>query len=613
MLTLLGDLAWLALLVAALWAPGDGLVRVLGDRCPAAARGFPATFGLGMGLWSLGLFALASSHGLVRPVLGALVGLGAAWGTWRLARFLAGWRPFPARRWRVAEGIAAASAVAAVAVVLELAAFPTLAWDEAVYHLRLPALYLREGRFAAPRFLFCAHWPQGMEMLYAVALLLRGPALAKLLHAACGIVLAFETYRLARRASPPAAAMGAALLVAASPLVLWEARTAYVDLAVALYVLLAFGALLRAGEDEQRRAHLLLAGVFLGFAAGVKLTAWTGALALGALWLIHALRRRERRREALPGLVLIGLPALVVAAPWHLKSWIETGNPVYPLLYSVFGGADWSADLAARATAWNQGIGMGRSPADFALLPLRVFALGGKGYDRFDGELGVYWLAVAAFAVWAGRRSRLARWSLAAGALLFVLWAAGPQQARFLLPLLALLALAAAAAVGERSHADGWRRLRQAFALAASALVVVAAAPLALEAGRHLQARRQAGPHLQELLAPAQIRFLEASTPADAKVLFLNNNRVYPLTREAVADTTFEASQIAEWLRPLRSAAEVDETLRRERFTHVLWERVDWGIDWPRPLLDLLADPHSAPRVWESPDGRFTVYALAPL
>jgi hypothetical protein len=29
--------------------------------------------------------------------------------------------------------------------------------------------------------------------------------------------------------------------------------------------------------------------------------------------------------------------------PWLVKNLMETGNPVYPLAYSLFGGADWDA------------------------------------------------------------------------------------------------------------------------------------------------------------------------------------------------------------------------------------------------------------------------------
>ena len=37
--------------------------------------------------------------------------------------------------------------------------------------------------------------------------------------------------------------------------------------------------------------------------------------------------------------------------PWLLKNTFETGNPVFPLAGSIFGGADWDASLHAKFAA----------------------------------------------------------------------------------------------------------------------------------------------------------------------------------------------------------------------------------------------------------------------
>lgn len=609
MLELAVDVACLGLLLLALWAPADLVLRALGARAPAMAREVPSAVALGMGAWSLLLFTLAACGALTRPVLLALFALGAVWGGARLAGWLMRRRSGggddrrPALWWWLAlPGLAAG------AVALEAASYPTIGWDDATYHLRLPALYLRHGGFVSPRFLLYAHWPQGMEMLYGLGLAVRGPALAKLLHAACGILLAVAAYRLARRAASPLASLGAVLLLAASPLLAEEARFAYVDLAVSLFFLLALGAALRALEGRESSGHLVLAGVFLGLATSTKLTAWMGVAAVCLMVSTVLVRRGEGRRVPAAMTALV-LPAIALALPWHVKSWLETGNPVFPLLYGVFGGAGWSADLAARAAAWQRSIGMGRSPADFLLLPFRVFILGSKGYSRFDGALGIYWPGVAVFAAWAGRRQAIPRQAMFAAAALFILWALGPQQVRFLLPALAPCAVAAAVAAGElarrfpRAHAD------LAFVAAAAALLVIGLAPRLSDAARELRLKFEVA-DLAARLEPPALAFLETQTPAGARVLFLNNNRVYPLTREAIADSTFEVSQIAEWLRPATTVDEVGELLGREGVTHVLLERVDWGIDWPRPLLQLLEGGGRARQVFATRDGRFVVFEL---
>ncbi len=47
---------------------------------------------------------------------------------------------------------------------------------------------------------------------------------------------------------------------------------------------------------------------------------------------------------------LMGL--VLTTGPWLLKNTLQTGNPVYPLLWSVFGGSDWDAELHER---WRNG------------------------------------------------------------------------------------------------------------------------------------------------------------------------------------------------------------------------------------------------------------------
>ncbi len=70
------------------------------------------------------------------------------------------------------------------------------------------------------------------------------------------------------------------------------------------------------------------------------------------------------RRSGFIELVLFGAGVLVAVGPWLVKNAVETGNPVYPLAYSVFGGegrdaamdAQWRSGHAAKtygsATEW---------------------------------------------------------------------------------------------------------------------------------------------------------------------------------------------------------------------------------------------------------------------
>lgn len=49
---------------------------------------------------------------------------------------------------------------------------------------------------------------------------------------------------------------------------------------------------------------------------------------------------------------IYSLGVLLAVGPWLVKNAVETGNPVYPLLWTVFGGRDWDAELNAK---WKAG------------------------------------------------------------------------------------------------------------------------------------------------------------------------------------------------------------------------------------------------------------------
>jgi hypothetical protein len=91
-----------------------------------------------------------------------------------------------------------------------------------------------------------------------------------------------------------------------------------------------------ARNDSQRRGLAILAGGFLGMAAGVKLTGGIAAIGLGAgFWLLAPGPVTASERARVTGWCVAGLG--IAFAPYLLKNLVAMGNPVYPLLASYFG------------------------------------------------------------------------------------------------------------------------------------------------------------------------------------------------------------------------------------------------------------------------------------
>lgn len=597
---------------ALVWLPGNALHRrLVRSTDPDPLRPL-AAFTFGAALWIALTFTLAAGGFLHRAAVGVAAGLFLVFG---LATWLRCGAPRPSLPARPrAQALAAAAALTTVLVpLLLLALSPQIAWDADVYHLTLPRRFIDAGGFVPAPFLVYAHWPLNTELLFAVAMLAGDYVLAKLVHLGFGLLVFAALMRGCRAFHQPASGWLAIALVLANPVVIFEMRAAYVDLAYTFFFLVAFFAVHRALEHrEEAKGDLLVAGVACGLIAGIKVTGLAAAVVIGTLAVIGTLPRPPFRRLALR----FALPTLLLAMPWMLKAAWETGDPFYPLLHRWLGGPGWSAALTAQFQAWQQGIGMGREPIDYLLLPLRVILRGGPGYDHFDGRLTPLWIVFLPLAL-LGMRLPLVRRALGCAGLYFLLWSLSSQQMRFLIPILPLLALAAAVSCVERLRALAPRR-RQALgwvALAATLAFLLTTHAQVLGAGLksgRIYLLASGGEALRQSVVPPVFAHIDDTLPAAAKLLFLNTNRGFHCQRDYVADSFFEASQIADWLRPAEDLTALRARLDDMGITHILIERRQWGIAYPEPLLELLGDSRQAVPHFRSPDGRHILLALQP-
>jgi hypothetical protein len=560
----------------------------------------------------LALFALAAA-GALRPLaLAALALAFAVAAAWARHRF-GGARGEP-----LDAGVLAAVALATAPFWLAALGYQ-VGGDAVTYHLSLPKRYLAAGGFTDVPISVYAIWPHATELLFALAMEMRDYTLAVALHTAFGALSLYAAFAACRAAGRPAAGWIAAPLALANPVFLFELGVAYVDLAYAFFFTAGVVFVARALRTRPADSGALaLAGVCGGALAGIKLTGALGAAAIAAPALPRAvalLRGGESRRTALLA-ACFAAPAAALALPWLIRSAVATGNPVHPFLYGVFGGPDWSDALAAQFARWQRGIGMGRAPIDYALLPVRVLLEGGPDYAHFGGRMGPHWLALVPLACALGWREPLVRAALGASAVYFAAWALGSQQMRFLIPLVPVLALACAfaldAAIDRFATRDGARRgLRVAFAVLALSFAISGARAHYAQALAVLPTLRSDAATRRAAAVDPVFRWVDAELPRDARVLMLDTNQTFFLERDALADSFFEASQLADWLRDARSPDEVRARLTARGVTHVLRDRRhDWGIAWPPALQALLSDESHVKLRYRSPDGRVEVFEL---
>lgn len=335
----------------------------------------------------------------------------------------------------------------ALALIESLAPPSQLDWDGLAYHLAVPKMYLSHHSIFYVPFISHSNFPFLTEMLYTVGLSFGSTAAAKLFHFWMYVASAAGIYSLCRRHFSPLTGVVGALLFMSAPVVFWEAGVAYTDITTGLYVALAVYALLNWGETGST-PWLVVCGLVGGFALGTKVLAGVPILAL-CLWILIAAGASHGWGRGLRLSLVVGGIVLLVGSPWYVKSYVYTGNPVYPFLYDVFGGKFWSQEAAAAYRGAQLAFGMGRGVGDLLLLPWNLTV---NGYRFFDiesvfGLVGMAFVGLIPIQVMAGRASRAMLMMGLVSAVFVAAWFVLMQQSRYLIGVLPLLSIIAASGV----------------------------------------------------------------------------------------------------------------------------------------------------------------------
>jgi len=233
---------------------------------------------------------------------------------------------------------------------------PVIFYDALVYHLNIPAEYLKAHRIFPMPYNMHSNLPQGMGMIYIYGLLIKNGVTAKLINSSFALIIALTIYLIARQWLSRQAALIAMLLFYSIPQIFLLSTLVNVDLGAAFYALLALYSILGYFKELNKR-WLLLAGLLMGASMGFR---YQSAIIAGMLLLSfimlgikrayfsqfgekYSLRLKDMI-ETIKGVLIFCLGLLLIFSPWMIKNFLYTGNPFFPLFYSIFGGRGWSLE-----------------------------------------------------------------------------------------------------------------------------------------------------------------------------------------------------------------------------------------------------------------------------
>jgi hypothetical protein len=503
---------------------------------------------------------------------------------------------------RPASGVYAAFAFLALAFAFVAALAPETEYDALWYHLWLPSQWLAAGRLVDIVPEYISLYPGGWELLNGAAATFGGPTAAKLLHFTCLPLLGAAACLLAREVGARVSMAAVAAICICAPTMMWEASTAYVDLALAWFTTLSTIALIRYYDTADMR-WLLLGGLMAGGALGIKHLGLVALAAQVALLVVAQWRTRAAVVASVRDAAVLFILAIGLAMPWYGRAYAASGNPVFPDMYELFGARPaerWSPGTEAALQGFKDYFGMGRDAAAIVQLPWNVTTHAA----RFGGTFGPAFLVLAPFAI-ATRSRRLAL--LAAGVAIYVaIWASpvGSFQLRFLTPVIP--AGAVFAAVGLRQISAAARDIGRPIVIgvhAATAFLLLLNLPPFID--WHERERRDDEFWLTHVLRPATLavvtggeseqsylgrvlpsyrawRAINDGTPQDSRVLtFFGGDHLYSRRSRIWSDAWLAYD--ATWGSEAGHEASMLAALRRLGITHVLFDRRQLrGSDVPR-------------------------------
>jgi hypothetical protein len=334
---------------------------------------------------------------------------------------------------------------------------------------------------------------------------------------------------------------------------------AYVEGPLCFYHAALIWAALRGwnGRDLARGPLWLLLGLLAGGAMACKYPALISAVipfGLLAVW------DSWRGRSVRPVLAYI-LGWSIVMGPWLIKNVVDTGNPVYPLAYPVFGGRNWDE---AREAQWVHAHG----PLPPTLQVFWHSLVDVAGRSDWQSPLYVAFVPLA----FISRKTRQVALAIAGyAAYIFVTWWFLTHRLdRFWLPLLPCMAIVAGLGA-DWSQRSSWRIVRGlvlGVALLGNLIDCTTALTGLNEWTRDLAVLRH---DLPRRLNPP-LAAIDRELPPGAKVLLVGQAAVFHLDHQVLYNTVFNP-EIIELLAKDRTPEELHQALRAHGITHIY---VDW-------------------------------------
>jgi len=465
---------------------------------------------------------------------------------------------------------------------------PIEAFDGLLYHLTVPAWWLRDGSVQLVD-LHPYWYPSLLEGMFVFPLAFDLDSAPQLIHLTFALLTLSLLFGWTQELFGFRAAWWSVAMFISMPSIPWISAWAYTDLGLTFYSLVTLFAFSKWIKDISHTRWLILSGIFCGFTVGIKYTIFSLPILTCLLLFWHL---KHDAKKLFQNLIYFVGVAMLVGGIWYLRNLIWTGNPFYPF---VFGGPYWDTFRAE----WyaNAGTGIGFDFVKLLLLPFTT-TLGLYDETFFDGRMGPFYiilLPIFFLVVWRIYKNQHRKKYEAAVLILFgflsmFVWTIGVVQTknlvqtRLLFPALIALLPFFGKSISQLKSLDlPTLRVQFVFSILMAlsifaftldfTLLVFTRNPLIVAVGA--ETRESYTQRFNPTYA--QLLLLAEKTPADAYIYLINEPRAYGINRFVVADPNND--HIAHDFYLYTTNEELISAWGQAGYTHIIVRMYEFGSE----------------------------------
>jgi len=232
---------------------------------------------------------------------------------------------------------------------------PPIFYDALEYHLAVPEKFLQKGGFHFIQNNVYSNFPFNIEMLYLIGLQSGREIVPKLINFCFYLLNLLVIYSICHYLKTPRLISLIAVLLF-STFFITNSLTlyCYIELGITFFILLLFYTFLH-WIDSRKIEDFLVLSVLSGVIIGCKYTTiLIYFIPFLIILIIELLFIEKKMSVSIAKILLFIFVTITIFSPWIIKNLVLTGNPVYPLCYSLFGGRDWSVQQSTLFTVSHQ-------------------------------------------------------------------------------------------------------------------------------------------------------------------------------------------------------------------------------------------------------------------